>query len=156
MKKIVLLMTVLSSFAFATEYLCQNINYQIVDGSLNGQPLYIKMTFTADSYDQDAVIELFDRYHNPNTDDGLVRNCHDHPNMSRDKRNLICMDSDVFSSMDARAFMDFKIDSYSGELRETFLAKFYDTDASSTQYNFRIYKDSLRQFYCKKIEANNQ
>lgn len=155
MKKLLLLLVAASVFAGEgdAQYLCQNINYQIVDGSVNGQPLFMKMTFTQDSYDQDVQIELFDKFQNPNTDEGLKRNCHDHFTMSQKRRSIICLDDDVFSSTEARAFVSFKVDSFSRELKPTFLGEFYDTDFSSNQYNFRLRDDSKRQFYCKKIEA---
>jgi hypothetical protein len=148
----VLALLTANAFAGEVQYLCQNVDYQIIDGSLNGQPYFMKLTFTEDSYDQDAKIELFDNYQNPNTDDGLTRNCHNHPISSFKSRAIVCMDADDFSFDDARAYMSFKIDSFNGGLRPTFLANFYDTNASGGRYNFRINKETQRQFYCKKVE----
>lgn len=155
MKKLLLLLACASIFASATEtkYFCQNIDFDYVDGSINGQPMYLMLTVTEDSYEQDAKISLFDRDQNPLEDSGLDRNCFDHPYVGGfDIKALICMDSDVFSSNDAVAFTKFKINSFDRTLREAFLMNFTDTQAGSNRYNFSLRTDSLRKFYCKKLK----
>lgn len=155
MKKLLFILASISVFAAETEtkYFCQNIDFDYVDGSINGQPMYLILKMTDGSYEQDAKISLFDRDQNPLEDSGLDRNCFDHPYVGGfDTKALICMDSDVFRSNDAVAYTKFKINSFDRTLRDTFLMDFSDVESNSNRYNFRLRSDSLRKFYCKKLK----
>jgi hypothetical protein len=155
MLKLLSLLLLLTSFSAIAdvEYLCTNIDFKYVDGSRNGQPYHVKLTFVEDNYDMTATMEIFDNYQDPRSEEGLIRNCVDGWDHTLTYKTFACGEEMDFA-FNSTARIGMKYDRFNFP-RETFLIDFHDADYSSHPSNLRLRTDSLRRLYCRKYPQDN-